>query len=204
MLESYKGKETMKMKIALLIFLSQIGSAFALTYNESEQGDITSYPGFDFDLGYNLITGAASIKPNFESDFDIFHFSIPDGSFVKQVTLEWQVTHLSDELLGAEYHSLVIHFKEKSDFINSPNPTSINFIANPFGQTDIDISHLPLTDAYQWRYDVTTCCSISNGDSDWNYQLAINVSPVPIPASLYLFLTGLLTLGASKKYLSKA
>ena len=183
---------------ALIFVVTFTGKATSatLSYDESVSGDISPFrpndPLFVFDIGLNTITGSASRSPSGSSDFDNFGFIVPQASVLTSITYEfWNVvTEVSG--LGTQYG-----FYEGS-VINSVFAQIVGpeFDTSP---VSLSVASLPFTSG---TYNTNQAFTFTSGAGagSWDYTLTFEVQAVPIPATAWLFTSGLFALiGISRR-----
>ena len=163
----------------------------AVVYDEDIDGDIPSGPGptIGFSLGVNTIIGHASfdvITTPFSSDFDYYDFTIPANSFVSNVVYSYSV--VANE--GNSTFRTVVHLKEKSLNFNSSHPTVISIVSGS-GTQNISLTGLPLVELYQWKEEYQSS-NLPQERVFWDYSTSYTIAAVPLPASMFLFLSGLI------------
>ena len=176
----------------MLMFVSQ-NSVAAFIYDEDLDGDIdtASIPTFNFLLGTNLITGNASydtVTTPFSSDFDYFNFTTPDNTYIKNVMFSFSV--ISNE--GNPTFQTEVNLKEISHSFDSAHPTVVD-IASGDGVQYIALSHLPNVNLYQWK-EAYQSFDFHNERVSWDYNISFDIATVPLPTSVLLFLSGLISL----------
>ena len=177
----------------LTLLMSAQCAIAGYVYDESIDGDLDTaqIPTFDFTAGTNTILGTASfdiLTTPFSSDFDYFDFTIPANTIISEVIYSFDV--LSND--GNPVFFTVIHLKEKNGIFNSVNPTPV-YISAGSGSKNVSIWHLPTVDLYQWKQEYRSYNSHQERVS-WNYEISFSITPVPLPASALLFLSGMVAM----------
>lgn len=204
-----------------LLFSSYANSA-VIQYDESINGDLSAnninlvsaaYLG-SADVGENTVSGITSWDPSvsLSNDSDYFSFTIGAGNQLDSLFINYASTPLflteyrlkkligPNEFGGLDYETILgfyVGFDTVDEF--GPGVPIIhlhnNFIAS---QTDV-LSALNIGSVTEGQYTITmdpafVGAEFSNQLSELNYTLNMNVSAVPVPAAVWLFLSGFISL----------
>ncbi len=167
-----------------------IGLASLLNYDETIDGDLTGFTRsiLYLDNGVNVISGSAEFSIN-ATDSDAFSIVIPSGSQLVSVNYSFDNINKSGSTLTSSYF-----LRDQSDTFISSGTANISPGISP---VSFFSSALPLaSDSYRMGHSM----SYSGSGGSWDYVFTFEVTPVPLPATLWLFGSGLLGLiGISRR-----
>lgn len=202
----------MNKNISACLFLGIISSAAdaaVINYDEAINGDIhyaTQYVG-TLDVGTNTITGHASATATDITDLDAARVSLQDNQQITDIFLNlYDIQHTGkttigvslDEYSGASLDSAFFHFEYVPSYIdtNSYDDFLLADDATSWSGSLFN-SALPVseTGSYVLSNNSFTGYPLN---AEYSYSWAIEVdyivSPVPVPAALWLFVSGIVGL----------
>ena len=186
--------------VSAAVFLASTAAmAMPVLYSEDIDGDIhDTSPVFHFDIGTNVISGSNSIikdMPGLVGDFDDIRFTIPAEAVLSAVTFSFS----NVQILGA---ALGPGFQPNLQDVPFTFGTSTSFGASGTPPFSLFSGKLPLPEGTYRFFDVEsyTWVHTPRGGFTYDYSVSFDVSPVevsavPVPAALPLFLSALSVLG---------
>jgi len=177
--------------VMFLMTISGQATSAPLSYDESVSGDISPYhpndPLFVFDIGLNTITGTAFASSAGSSDFDNFGFVVPNGSVLTTIIYEFSnVTTSGTGNINTRYG-----FYEGS-VVNDVFAQPVTPVSDTSPIT-FSLASLPLSSGiYNTNQTFGFLSGSAAGTASWDYKMTFNVRAVPLPATAWLFGSGLL------------
>lgn len=214
-------KSIIRSGIVTIAFLSQIGNAAPIIYEEAINGDLSDQTTttFNFDVGINTITGSIhnltlyDTNGNFlgyDSDWDAFLFSIPENTVVPSVNVLTSFLNSTGNTSFVNIQWVLTSSLSSTRIDQSLITPAIGFLPPSGGTLWGDL--LPLTaDVIPFSngasYSVTTPGASGWGQINPNqssggevsYTLSFTVAPVPEPTSIILFGSSLMGLMWTRK-----
>lgn len=192
------------------LFVSPVNAA-TINFNEASDGDIDLISGTPFtsDIGRNVIAG--TISTGSSNDVDFFTFFIPEntkaaflfdytidtGGSPYDVSFSWELRR-GVTTGDCNWACLTTYESFASEVFKSGEP--VGWIV-----PDGDISILSIAELssgfYQMKQIGSAGSSVFSGETPWdsfkydmNYNIALDVSSVPLPSAVWLFGSGLIGL----------
>ena len=175
-----------------VLTLIVVAPATAFTYSETVDGDISGSVEFALDTGLNTINGSTSFDTDGATDWDDFLFSVPVGSTVDSIVYSFTNTNFTGDLtyLGVNPSLYIdvsgdlqfLGYNGYIDLFSSSSPVSLFTSLMPLSQ-----SRYELSEAIAWY-------TAEHGAASWDYTKSIYISAIPVPATVWLFGSGLIGL----------
>lgn len=158
-------------------------------YSESVDGDL-NWNEFTVDEGLNVISGSTTYRPAQNIwDFDSFTIVVPTGMQLISVEYEWEVTDRVDPTGPSFGTGMDINDGDAGswdvDVSSGGGLQNVLVSELPFGPGSYEFGH--------WLWYTGGDDSVVGGD--WLYYVIMEVTPVPLPAAVWLFASSLLGLG---------
>ena len=192
------------------LFVSTVNAA-TINFNEASDGDIDLISGTPFtsDIGYNVIAG--SISTGSSSDFDSFTFFIPEntkaafsfdytidtGGSPYDVSFSWELRR-GVTTGDCSWACLTTYESFASEVFKSGEP--VGWIVPDGAISILSIAELS-SGFYQVKQIGSAGSSVFSGETPWdsfkydmNYNIALDVSSVPLPSAVWIFASGLIGL----------
>jgi len=203
------------MKFRLFIVLLSVTNyinAATITYNEASDGDLSQTPGNatyvgGLDVGVNTVSGSSSF-----SDWDHFRFSVGANQRVNTLSINYNSSFVESqlskdfliyrvvgdclfctsefEILGRYsfgYERIIWPFEGSIQYLSSGDSVSTFIGSLTEGDYIINDSGASILSEY------------INSDAAFDYNWTMEVTAVPIPASVWLMLSGLVGIAAVAK-----
>lgn len=182
-----------------LLMMSNIKlvSAAPLSYDEAIDGDLYAglYPDtskvLELDIGINTVTGSTVVS-SFRTDLDSFFIIFPAGSQLISISYEFRNLDLiPDTSFLIKRFQFFNYYKSTNelwtiDLINDTSPLSAF-------SSSLPVPSLPIEeDIYKLKNEGYAYTSLGGGS--WDYTWTFEVTTVPIPATVWLFGSGIIGL----------
>lgn len=213
-MKKYPGKNTF---VVLSMLAASSLSAAAVTYDESVDGDMGWDQSFELGPNHNSITG--SISTGSVSDSDGFYFTIPKNykatfSFTSSidtgaspygVSFSWG---LDRPIFSGDCSivCLITYSPYASQAFKSADDVGYGMPSEYFDLSSISSVHELAAGTYRLSTIGSTSSLIPYGGEPWSnylysmsYTAAFDVQPVPLPNTLYLMATALMTLAGMRR-----